>query len=102
MDIKEFYPSITEDIVENAITFAETFISITDPDLRIVKYCMRSMLFSTEEVWKKKSRANCFDVTMGSYVVSEICRLVGVYILHLETIINKNEMGFYRQRPKNR
>ena len=33
LDIKEFYPSITEEILENAITFEKTFISITDPDL---------------------------------------------------------------------
>ena len=46
LDIKEFYPSITEDILENAITFAKTFISITDSDLRIIKHCRRSLLFS--------------------------------------------------------
>ena len=40
--IKEFYPSITEDIVANVITFAKTFISITDPDLRIIKHCIPS------------------------------------------------------------
>ena len=34
---------------------------------------------------------------MGSYDGLELCKLVGVYILpHLETIINKNEMGLYR------
>ena len=34
---------------------------------------------------------------MGSYDGLELCELVGVYILpHLETIINKNEMGLYR------
>ena len=33
---------------------------------------------------------------MGSYDDTEICELVGVYILpHLQTIINKNEIGLY-------
>ena len=33
---------------------------------------------------------------MENYDSAEICELVGVYILsHLETIINKNEMGLY-------
>ena len=96
LDIKEFYPSVTEDILENAITFAKTFISVTDPDLRIIKHCRRSLLFSKEEVWKIKSTRSCFDGTMGSYDGVEICELVGVNILsHLETILNKNEMGFY-------
>ena len=46
LDINEFYPSITEDILANVITFAKTFFSRTDPDLRIIKHCRRSLLFS--------------------------------------------------------
>ena len=83
--------------MENAITFAKTFISITDPDLKIIKRCKRSLLFSKGEVWKKKTTAIYFDVTMGSYDGAEICELVDVYILsHLGTIINKNKMVLYR------
>ena len=94
--MKEFYPSITEEILENVITFAKTFISITDLDLRIIKHFSRSLLFSKEEIWKKKSTTSCFDVTMGSYDGAETCKLVGVYILsRIETIIRKNEMGLY-------
>ena len=94
---KEFYPSITEKILKNGITFAKTFISITDLGLTIIKHCRRSLLFSKEEVWKKNSSASCFDVTMGSYDGAKIYELVSVYILsHLETIVNNNEMGLYR------
>ena len=58
---------------------------------------LAGLLFSKEEVWKKKSTTSCFDVTMGSYDGAEICELIGVYILsHLETIINKNKMRLYR------
>ena len=97
MDIKEIHPSVTEDILENYITFAKTFISISDPDLRVIKHCRRWSLFNKEEVWKKKSTTSCFDIAMGSYDGLELRELVGVYILpHLETIINKNEMGLYR------
>ena len=57
---------------------------------------LAGLLFSKEEVWKKKSTTSCFDVTMGSYDGAEICELIGVYILsHLETIINKNKMRLY-------
>ena len=96
MDIKGFYPSITEDILENAITFAKTFISITDPDLRTIKHCRRSVLFSKEEFRKKTSTTSCFDVTTGNYDGAEISELADVYILsHPEAIINKNEMGLF-------
>ena len=50
LDIEEFFLSVTEDILENTIIFAKTFISITDPYPRIVKHCRRSLLFSKEEV----------------------------------------------------
>ena len=81
--------------MENAITFAKTLISITDPDLKIIKHCKRSLLFSKGEVWKKKSTASYFDVTMGSY--DGVDELVDVYILsHLGTIINKKKMVLYR------
>ena len=97
MDSKEFYPSVTEEILQNTITFSKGFISIIDPDLRIIKHCSRSLLFSKEEVWNKNSTAIFFDVTMGSYDGAEICKLVGVYILpHRETIIKKKEMELYR------
>ena len=97
LDSKEFYPSVTEEILQNAITFSKGFISIIDPDLRIIKHCSRSLLFSKEEVWNKNSTAIFFDVTMGSYDGAEICKLVGVYILpHRETIIKKKEMELYR------
>ena len=72
LDIKELYTLITEDISENAITFAKTFISINDSDLRIVKHCRKSLLFSKEEDWKKTSSLCCRDVTMGSYDGTEM------------------------------
>ena len=97
MDSNEFYPSITEEIFQNAISFSKGFISIIDPDLKIIKRCSRSLLFSKEEVWNKKPTAIFFDVTMGNYDGAEVCKLVGVYILpNRETMIKKNEMGLYR------
>ena len=36
-----YYLYITENILENAITFAKTFISINNSDLRIVKHCRK-------------------------------------------------------------
>ena len=72
LDIKELYTLITEDISENAITFAKTFISINDSDLRIVKHCRKSLLFSKEEDWKRTFSLCCRDVTMGSYGSTEM------------------------------
>ena len=48
------------------------------------------------EGWKKKSTNSCFDVTMGSYNGTEICELVGIFILKLlEDKIDKQGVGLY-------
>ena len=38
LDIAEFYPSISEEILDNAILFAQQYINIPQKDLRIIKH----------------------------------------------------------------
>ena len=54
LDIKEFYPSITEKSLNNAISFAKDYISRSKEDIRIIKHCRKSLLFYRKEAWKKK------------------------------------------------
>ena len=42
----------------------------------------KSLLSSGTDVWTKKDGDKNFDVTMSSYDGAEICKLVGLYILH--------------------
>ena len=35
-DIKEFYPSISKELLTDALTFAETIINLDDPDKKII------------------------------------------------------------------
>ena len=79
LDFKEFYPSINEDILTNAIQFAKLHITIDVKDLRLIMHYRKSLLFGNE-TWKKKSTENCFDVTMSSFDGTEICEIVGLYI----------------------
>ena len=54
-------------------------------------------MLSDKPPWKKKDAEDCFDVIMGSYYGTEICELVGIYILLcLSNIIDKNDCGLYR------
>ena len=76
-DIKDFYPSITENILNNAFDFAKQHVNIDENNLRIIKHCRKSLLFHDNETWKKKTTDSCFDVTMGSFDGAEICELVG-------------------------
>ena len=66
-DIAEFYPSISETILQTIIRFAEGHVEITDEEKRIIFHCQKSLLFYKNEPWKKKDSDSCFDVTIGSY-----------------------------------
>ena len=96
-DIREFYPSIREDVLKTSFSFANEYQNIPEEDIRIINLCRKSLLFSDNQPWKKKYAEGCFDVTWGSYDGAEICELVGIYILSsLSSIIHKNDFGLYR------
>ena len=97
LDIREFYPSISKNIFDNAINFAKTHANIAPEELRTIRHCRKSLLFFKNEGWKKKTTNDCFDVTMGSFDGAEVCELVGLFILNsLSEIIDKNHSGLYR------
>ena len=75
-DIREFYPSITETILDKASLFAKQHHDISNDNTRLIKHCRKSLLFSNNEAWKKKQTESCFDVTMGSFDRAEVYELV--------------------------
>ena len=96
-DIKDFYPSITEEILEEAISFTKSLIDTDDHKIRTIEHCRKSLSFYNNVAWKKKTTASCFDVTMGSYDGAEICELVGTFMLSkLGNIIRKKNTGLNR------
>ena len=46
LDIKEFYPSITKTIFDDALNFAKTHTTIGRDEIRTIKHCQKSLLFS--------------------------------------------------------
>ena len=96
LDITEFYASLSEKILNNAVLLAQQYINIPEKDLRIIKHCRKSSLYNNNEPWKKKNTESCFSVTMGSFGV-EICKLVSIHILSLlSTKLNKLSSGLFR------
>ena len=78
----------------NAIQFAKLHTTIDDKDLRLAMDCRKSLLFSSNETWKKKSTQSCFDVTMGSFDGAGISELVALYTQsNLENILPKINFG---------
>ena len=95
-DIVDFYPSISEDLLHNAISFARQNIDISDEEMEIIFHSRKSLLFSAGTDWMKRD-SGLFDVTMGSYDGAEVCELVGAYALaQLPKKYNRKDVGLYR------
>ena len=96
LDIKEFYLSISEEMLNKAINFAENYTLISQENIWIIKHCRKFLLFYNNEPWKKKEDDSSFDVTMGSYDGAELFELIGLYIQSLlESTLEKDLMGLY-------
>ena len=78
-DIKEFYPTITKDLLTKCLKFAEEKVQISNDDKKIIYRARKSLLFNEEGTWMKKD--GLFDVTMGAYDGAEVCELVGTFLL---------------------
>eukprot|EP00795_Rhopilema_esculentum_P006594 gene6594-biopygen8103 len=95
-DIENFYPSITEKLLTDSISFAKKYCKITEKDTNIIMHARKSLLFSKGNTWTKKD-SHMFDVTMGSFDGAEICELVGLFILNkLGAKYGKDNIGLYR------
>ena len=96
-DIEEFYPSISKDLLLKSLTFAEEFINIQETDKNIILHARKSLLFTNDDYWLKKSGDPNFDVTMGSFDGAELCELVGLFILYtLSKKYGIDTSGLYR------
>ena len=95
-DIKDFYPTISEELLRNSINFAKQMVTITQDEIEIILQCRNSILFNEGEPWLKKGPTQ-FDVTMGSWDGAEICELVGLYLLsQLHGLDKRVSVGLYR------
>ena len=94
-DIKDFYPSIQEELLNKGLRFAQEYIDITSKDTEIIYHARKSLLFDEKDTWMKK-QSGLFDVTMGAYDGAEVCELVGTYMLSLISEKYKKDFGVYR------
>ena len=76
-DIQEFYPSISADLLDRALSYAKTITHISEEEINIIRLAKETLLFNNEKCWIKKSEIN-FDVTMGSLDGAETSEQVGL------------------------
>ena len=95
-DINDFYPSIKDKLLWEAIRFAKRYISISRKDIEAIFHAKKSFLYHNGEPWVKKRESN-FDNTMGAYDRAEVCELIGIFMLSLiSKHTNKNHIGLYK------
>ena len=94
--IVDFYPSISEDLLTEALEFGSQYDHITDEEKSIIIKAKNSLLFNGNTTWCKKTSNSLFDVTMGSFDGAETCELVGSYILSKLTPKLGHNIGLYR------
>ena len=75
-DISEFYPLISEELLEKSISFAKNMTIIDDGTIQIIKHARKSLLIDNTSVWVKNDDNPLFDVTKGSFDSAEVCELV--------------------------
>ena len=74
-DIENYYPSVSEDLLMQALDFASKYTTITKKEREPILHTRKSILINHNEVWTKKD--GIFDVAMGAYDSAEISDLVG-------------------------
>ena len=96
-DIINYYPSISKDLLQQAIQFARKYTKITKEEEEIIFQAKETILIHNQLPWKKKESDGLFDVTMGSWDGAESCEIVGTYILYsLREALPHMDVGLYR------
>ena len=91
-----FYPSISEELLNAALEWAEQFVKISKSDKNVIFQARKSLLFFDNSHWIKKKNSN-FDVPMGSYDGAEVCDLCGLFLLaELEKQNLRANFGSYK------
>ena len=80
-DIVDFYPSISESLLDQAIEWAKKHSEISDQDIQVIKHARKSLLHHDGTAWRQRNSDSTFDVTMGSYDGAEVCELIGLFVL---------------------
>ena len=65
LDIQDFYPAITKDLLNKDVNFAKEYINTLKCDTDVIYHARKSLLFNKSHTWIKKE--GLFDVTMGAY-----------------------------------
>ena len=93
-DIKDFYPTITKELLSKCLSFAENKVQITEDDKKIIYHSRKLPLSDRGNTWMKK-RGSIWR-SSGTYYGAEVYELVGTFLLEKISEICKGDIGLYR------
>ena len=79
-DIVDYYPTITENVLKEALEWASTIVNISEQEKEIIMKAKKSQLYNRGQAFVKRSNKK-FHVTQGSFDGAETCDLVGLFLL---------------------
>ena len=65
----------------SAINFSKEYHDVTDEMIDAILNSRKSFLYFEGNPWIKKNTTDHFDVTEGSFDGSEVCEIVGLFLL---------------------
>ena len=96
MDLEAYYPSISETLLLEAVTWARKFTQITDKELQIILHSRKSFMFFNKDPWTKVKNPD-FDCGIGSLDSCEVSELVGFFLLdRLKAFVKKENQILFR------
>ena len=96
-DIQEFYPSITEDLLKQAILFAQNSINIPPKSIDVIFHSHKSLFYHNNDPWAKKDTTVEFDVTVGSYDHAKAREILGLIILNKSSKLFEKMQSVYTE-----
>ena len=95
IDIVDYYPSVSNELFQKAIKFANEYTFIDETTINTILNARKTLLYHENRIWTKTEGG--FDIPMGSYDGAELTDLVGLYILHrLKQTVPEIDFGLYR------
>ena len=55
-DIEEFYPTISNELLQKAINYASTFVRISNEEINVIMHSRKFLLFDSRNICIKKGR----------------------------------------------
>ena len=97
-DIIDFYPSISDELLNKSIEWARKHTSIDDQEYKTIMHSRITLLHDNKgNMWTKKEIKKQFDVSLGAFDGAKLCELIGLCIIStINESINFESFGLYR------